>query len=44
MHEELLLLSEENVRELLSVEDAIAAAEETFYRIGTGDILSLIHI
>ena len=38
MHEELLLLSEENVRELLSVEDAIAAAEETFYRIGTGDI------
>ena len=37
MHEELLLLSEENVRELLSVEDAIAAAEETFY-------LSLIHI
>ena len=38
MREELLLISEENVKNLLTAEDAINAAEETFYRIGTGEI------
>ena len=36
--EELLLLSEEDVLALLTPEDAIAAAEDTFYHIGTGEI------
>ena len=36
--EELLFLSEQDVRELLTVEDAIQAAESAFYHIGTGDI------
>lgn len=38
LHEELLLLSEEDVLALLTPSDAISAAEEVFYRIGTGDI------
>lgn len=36
--EEILFLSEQDVRELLTPADAIAAAESTFYHIGTGDI------
>lgn len=36
--EEILFLSEQDVRELLTTEDAIQAAENTFYRIGTGEI------
>ena len=36
--EEILFLGEADVRELLTVEDAIAAAESTFYHIGTGEI------
>ena len=38
IREELLLLSEDDVRALLTPADAIAAAEDTFYHIGTGDI------
>lgn len=38
IREELLLLNEENVRDLLTPKDAIAAAEDTFLRIGTGEI------
>ena len=37
--EEILFLSELDVQALLTPEDAIAAAENTFYRIGTGDIV-----
>lgn len=36
--EELLFLNEQDVRDLLTPEDAIRAAENTFYHIGTGDI------
>lgn len=38
VHEDILLLSEQDVLRLLTPEDAIQAAEETFYRIGTGEI------
>ena len=38
IREELLLLNEENVRDLLTPKDAIAAAEDTFLHIGTGEI------
>ena len=36
--EEILFLNEQDVRDLLTTEDAIKAAESTFYHIGTGDI------
>ena len=36
--EEILFLSEADVRQLLTPEDAIRAAESTFYHIGTGEI------
>ena len=36
--EEILFLNEKDVRDLLTTEDAIKAAESTFYHIGTGDI------
>lgn len=36
--EEILFLNERDVRELLTVEDAIQAAENTFYHIGAGEI------
>lgn len=39
IREELLLLNEEDVRSLLTPADAIAAAEDTFLHIGTGDII-----
>ena len=38
VREELLLLSEQDVLALLTPADAIAAAEDTFYRVGTGEI------
>lgn len=38
LREELLLLSEQDVSALLSPEDAIAAAEDVFLRIGSGEI------
>lgn len=38
MQERLLFLNEDDVLSLLTPADAIAAAEDTFYRIGTGDI------
>lgn len=38
IREELLLLSEQDVRTLLTPADAIAAAEDTFLHIGLGDI------
>ena len=36
--EQVLFLSEEDVLRLLTQKDAIAAAEDTFYHIGTGEI------
>ena len=36
--EKILFLNERDVRDLLTPEDAIVAAESTFYHIGTGDI------
>ena len=38
IQEEFLLLNEQDVCDLLAPTDAIAAAEDTFYRIGTGEI------
>ena len=38
IREELLLLNEQDVRNLLTPADAIAAAEDTFLHIGLGDI------
>lgn len=38
IREEVLFLSEQDVLSLFSAEDAIAAAEDTFYHIGTGEI------
>lgn len=38
IQERLLFLNEDDVLSLLTPADAIAAAEDTFYRIGTGDI------
>lgn len=38
IREEVLFLSEQDVLELFSAEDVIAAAEDTFYHIGTGEI------
>ena len=38
VREELLFLSEQDVLSLLTPADAIAAAEDTFYHIGTGEI------
>lgn len=38
IREEVLFLSEQDVLGLFSAEDAIAAAEDTFYHIGTGEI------
>lgn len=38
VREEILFLSEQDVMRLFSPEDAIAAAEDTFYHIGTGEI------
>ena len=38
IREEVLFLSEQDVLALFSAEDAIAAAQDTFYHIGTGEI------
>ncbi len=38
IREEVLFLSEQDVLRLFSAQDAIAAAEDTFYHIGTGEI------
>lgn len=47
MREEVLILSEADVRKLFFPEDAIAAAEDTFFHIGTGNItigaMALMH-
>lgn len=39
IREEVLFLSEQDVLAVLSPADAIAAAEDTFFRIGTGEII-----